>query len=80
MVTMNDQLAENIAFVPIRAQAGYLIGYSDKEYVETLPSFGLPGFQNGTFRAFEVEGTFSRVGIHVLPTELSILGTVSYHC
>lgn len=56
MVTMNDQMAENIAFVPIKAQAGYLQGYANQEYVGTLPSFGLPGFQNGTFRAFEVEG------------------------
>ncbi len=56
MVTMSDQMVENIAFVPIKAQAGYLHGYSNQEYVETLPSFGLPGFQNGTFRAFEVEG------------------------
>ncbi|MCE7990458.1 MAG: LexA family transcriptional regulator [Roseivirga sp.] len=56
MVTMNDQMAENIAFVPLKAQAGYLQGYENQEYVETLPSFGLPGFQNGTFRAFEVEG------------------------
>lgn len=56
MVTMNDQMAENIAFVPIKAQAGYLKGFSDSEYIEALPSFGLPGFQNGTYRAFEVEG------------------------
>ena len=56
MVTMNDEMAENIAFVPIKAQAGYLQGYANQEYVEKLPSFGLPGFQNGTFRAFEVEG------------------------
>ncbi len=56
MVTLNDQLTENIAFVPIKAQAGYLTGYSDTGFVETLPSFALPGFQNGTFRAFEVEG------------------------
>ena len=56
MVTMNDQLVENIAFVPIKAQAGYLQGYANQEYVEKLPSFSLPGFQNGTYRAFEVEG------------------------
>lgn len=56
MVTLSDQLTENIAFVPIKAQAGYLTGYSDTEYIEQLPSFALPGFQNGTFRAFEVEG------------------------
>ncbi len=56
MVTLNDQLTENIAFVPIKAQAGYLSGYSDESFVEQLPSFALPGFQNGTYRAFEVEG------------------------
>ena len=56
MVTLSDSLTENIAFVPIKAQAGYLTGYSDTGYIEQLPSFALPGFQNGTFRAFEVEG------------------------
>jgi transcriptional regulator with XRE-family HTH domain len=55
-VTVDHTLNEVITFVPTRAQAGYLIGYGDPEYIKELPSFGFPGFNNGTYRAFEVEG------------------------
>lgn len=48
---------ENIIYVNVRARAGYLNGYSDREFMETLPAFSLPGLGgNGTYRAFEVEG------------------------
>jgi phage repressor protein C with HTH and peptisase S24 domain len=42
--------------VPVRARAGYLLGFGDEEFMETLPSFNLPGLPTGTYRAFEVEG------------------------
>ena len=47
---------DNIVYVPIKAQAGYLVGFSDKEYIENLPSFQMPGLHNGTYRMFEVQG------------------------
>jgi len=47
---------EKIILIPHKAAAGYLNGYSDTEYIETLPSFHLPIFTNGTFRAFEIKG------------------------
>lgn len=42
--------------VPVKAQAGYLQEYSNPEFIEKLPSFRLPGFADGTYRGFEIEG------------------------
>lgn len=49
---------ERITLVNQKAAAGYLNGYGDPEYYNTLPNFDLPlpVFLNGTFRAFEVSG------------------------
>jgi transcriptional regulator with XRE-family HTH domain len=56
VVTVDRQGRDNIAYVPIRAGAGYLQGYSDPQFISTLPTYTLPGLQNGTFRMFEIEG------------------------
>jgi transcriptional regulator with XRE-family HTH domain len=56
VITVDGQGRDNIVYVPIKAQAGYLLGYSDKEYIENLPSFHMPGLNNGTYRMFEVQG------------------------
>jgi hypothetical protein len=56
MVTVDHTLNEVITFVPVKAQAGYLIGYGDPEYIKDLPAFGFPGFNHGTYRGFEVAG------------------------
>lgn len=49
---------ENIPMVNVKAAAGYLNGYGDEEYIETLPTFNLPlpSFDRGTYRAFEIKG------------------------
>lgn len=47
---------DNIVHVPVKARAGYLTGYGDGEFFETLPTYTLPGLRNGIFRSFEVEG------------------------
>src|ERR1700744_6535863 len=47
---------ENIELVPLKASAGYLNGYADREYVAALPKFYLPMFKQGTYRAFEIKG------------------------
>ena len=47
---------ENIDFIPQKACAGYLNGYSDAEFIRELPKFKLHKKLNGTFRAFEIEG------------------------
>lgn len=50
---------EMITLVPVKASAGYLNGYADPDYVETLPRFTLP-FQEltkeRTYRAFQING------------------------
>ncbi|MEL7531919.1 MAG: LexA family transcriptional regulator [Bacteroidota bacterium] len=54
-VDAND--VEKIAMVPEKAAAGYVKGYSDREYIKELESFHLPWLPTGaTFRAFEISG------------------------
>ncbi len=56
VVTVDNTGEDNIIYVPVKARAGYLLGYGDPEYMETLPTFRLPGLSNATYRMFEVEG------------------------
>ncbi|MFD2562820.1 S24 family peptidase [Aquimarina rubra] len=56
VVAVNQEGDENVVYVPIKARAGYLDGYGDTEFIETLPSFNMPHLTNGTFRCFEVQG------------------------
>ncbi|MBD1394297.1 LexA family transcriptional regulator [Mucilaginibacter glaciei] len=56
IVTVDGSGSENITYVPVKAAAGYLNGYKDREYIESLTSFNLPGLTNATYRAFEVSG------------------------
>lgn len=55
-ITVDSSGKENILLVPVKARAGYLLGYGDAEYLRTLPAFTLPGYNNGTYRMFEVQG------------------------
>jgi transcriptional regulator with XRE-family HTH domain len=56
-LTVDKDQNENIELVPLKASAGYLIGYADPEYLEELPKFRLPMLgTNGTYRAFEISG------------------------
>lgn len=56
VTTVDKSGKDNIVLVPIKAQAGYLLGSQQPEYIEHLPAFGIPGLNHGTFRAFEVSG------------------------
>lgn len=56
VVTVDIKGRENVILVPIRARAGYLSGYGDPEFIQSLPAYNLPGLRNGTFRAFEADG------------------------
>lgn len=56
IITVDRTGRENIVHVPVRAQAGYLNGYGDEEYIQQLPSYNLPGLTDGTYRSFEVDG------------------------
>ncbi|WP_395974191.1 helix-turn-helix domain-containing protein [Chryseobacterium cucumeris] len=56
VVTVDSNDNENIPFVPAKARAGYLDGYYKPEFMKTLPTYRIPGLNNGTFRMFEVKG------------------------
>jgi transcriptional regulator with XRE-family HTH domain len=46
----------NIELVETRASAGYLLSYSDPEYIRDLPKISFPNIPQGTYRAFEIKG------------------------
>ncbi len=56
IITVDNSGNDNIIYVPVKARAGYLSGYGDAEFIETLPTFRLPGLNNATYRMFEVDG------------------------
>lgn len=64
IITVNEEGEENINFVGVKARAGYLDGYADPEYMETLPSFSMPMLKNGTYRCFEIKGNSMSTTIH----------------
>lgn len=45
-----------IEIVPYKARAGYLTGYADPEYIESLQQISLPFLGSGKYRAFPVGG------------------------
>ncbi|PZU87277.1 MAG: XRE family transcriptional regulator [Chryseobacterium sp.] len=52
-----DSLGNNqIEIIPQKASMGYLNGYSDPEYIESLQTISLPFLRNGKFRAFPANG------------------------
>lgn len=56
VITVDSQQNDNVALVPVKAQAGYLTGYNDPEFIQSLPTYRLPNIQNGIFRMFQVKG------------------------
>jgi len=56
IITVDQKGNDNIVYVPVKARAGYLSGYGDIEFMESLPTFRLPGLSNATYRMFEVDG------------------------
>lgn len=56
VTTVDKSGKDNIVLVPIKAQAGYLLGANQPEYIEHLPAFWIPGLNHGTYRAFEISG------------------------
>jgi transcriptional regulator with XRE-family HTH domain len=55
--TVNTANEDNIEFVPIKAVAGYVKGYGDLNFIETLPVFQVPFLsQEKKYRLFPIEG------------------------
>ncbi len=56
-IAADDSDRENITLVGQKASAGYLNGFADPEYMESLPLFHLPQLpRQATYRAFELSG------------------------
>ncbi len=56
-ITVNHDNEENMEFVPVKAKAGYSRGFSDPEFIASLPKFSLPGLpREKTIRMFPVSG------------------------
>lgn len=59
---LGDERKSFIHFVPIKAAAGYMAGYSDPMFIDELNTFTLPMLAPGDYRAFEI------IGDSMLPT------------
>ncbi|MGQ7868467.1 XRE family transcriptional regulator [Sunxiuqinia sp. sy24] len=56
-ISVDKSNNENVEYVPIKAKAGYMTGYSDPEYIATLPKYSIPNLPTqGTFRIFPSTG------------------------
>ena len=55
-ITVDHNNEELIEIVPTKAQAGYLSGYDDPEYIEQLKKIKLPFLPVGKHRAFPIKG------------------------
>lgn len=58
-IVVNSENEELILIVPVKASAGYLNGFSDPEFVETLPRFSMPIPElsnERTYRVFQIKG------------------------
>lgn len=56
IVTVDSHNEDNIVLVPQKLSAGYLRGFDDPGFISKLPSYRMPGLNNGIFRMFEIEG------------------------
>ena len=56
--TVDSNNIDNIEVVPIRARAGYAMGFFDPSYIESLPKFQLPVItsREKKYRMFQIEG------------------------
>lgn len=64
VITVDSNENENIPLVSVQARAGYLDGYYKTDYVRKLPTYRMPGLNNGTFRGFQVKGQSMNLSLH----------------
>jgi len=55
-ITVDSEGENRIEIVGAKAQAGYLRGYGDPEFIESLQRISLPFLTHGKYRAFPVTG------------------------
>ncbi|UII30297.1 LexA family transcriptional regulator [Fulvivirga ulvae] len=54
-----DVRSDDLSVIPLvreEAHAGYIEGFENPEYIKTLKVYQIPGFENGSYRLFEIEG------------------------
>jgi len=56
IITVDSHNKDNIVLVPQKLKAGYLSGYDNPSFIQKLPTYRMPGINNGVFRMFEIEG------------------------
>jgi len=56
LITVDRTGKENTLLVPMTAQAGYRHSYNEEAFLQDMVPYHLPGFGDGTMRAFEVSG------------------------
>ncbi len=58
VIAISKDLSEhqNIELVPIQATAGYALNFSNTNFIESLQSFSIPKLDEGSYRAFEIQG------------------------
>jgi len=55
-ITVDDKKEGNIELVDSKAEAGYIEGFQNPEFIKELPKIYLPDLPSGTFRAFMIQG------------------------
>jgi len=55
-IKVNEDNEDMVEIIPTDASAGYLRGYTDPEYIETLNNLKLPFLPTGKHRAFPIKG------------------------
>ena len=55
-ITMDQDQRQNIELVYSKAEAGYLDGFQDPEFISELPKMYIPNLPTGSYRAFEIHG------------------------
>ncbi|GGG54464.1 XRE family transcriptional regulator [Epilithonimonas arachidiradicis] len=55
-IIIDESGNNSIEIIPQKASMGYLSGYSDPEYIESLQRISLPFLTNGKYRAFPAQG------------------------
>lgn len=56
LITVDFDNNVTIPLINEEAKAGYLKNYGDGEYIKTLDTYKIPGYEKGNFRLFEIEG------------------------
>ncbi|MBL6449504.1 LexA family transcriptional regulator [Fulvivirga sp. 29W222] len=58
-VFIDVKKANDLSLIPLvqeEAHAGYIDGFESPEYIKTLKVYQIPGFENGSYRLFEIDG------------------------